>query len=366
MAAIELRGVTKRYGASGLRKSNDVTALRDVDLRVEDGEIFGFLGPNGAGKSTTIDIMLDYLEPTAGSVRVLGHDVPDESVRVREWTGVLPDGHGPVGERTGREHVEFAIEAKGADDDPDELLGRVGMLGPEEYPVAQYSKGMTQRLLLAMALVGEPDLLILDEPTTGLDPNGAREMREIIREENARGATVFFSSHILEQVEAVCDRVAILDRGEIVTVDSIENLRERAGGTATVTLALANHDEAAIERVRAVDGVVSVRVESAADDASPRQVTATAGHRSGGGDEQRTSSPQRAESAEPIDGAGLGDGAKGFDGDPDAAATVVVTCEARAKAAAIATMHECVPVTDVAVEETPLEDLFAVFTEGVA
>ncbi|ELZ09926.1 ABC transporter [Halovivax asiaticus JCM 14624] len=366
MAAIELRGVTKRYGASGLRKSNGVTALRDVDLRVEDGEIFGFLGPNGAGKSTTIDVLLDYLAPTAGSVRVLGHDVPEESVRVRERTGVLPDGHGPIGERTGREHVEFAIEAKGADDDPDELLGRVGMLGPEEYPVAQYSKGMTQRLLLAMALAGEPDLLILDEPTTGLDPNGAREMREIIREENARGATVFFSSHILEQVEAVCDRVAILDRGEIVTVDSIENLRERAGGTATVTLEVANHDETAVERVRAVDGVVSVRVESPANTVSAGRVAAAAGKRAGGENEQRPSSSQRTDSAEPTDGAGRGDGAERSDGDAGKPARVVVTCEARAKAAAIATIHDCVPVTDVAIEETPLEDLFAAFTEGVA
>ncbi|RQG91504.1 ABC transporter ATP-binding protein [Natrarchaeobius halalkaliphilus] len=310
MAAIELRGVTKRYERRGILHTDSVTALQNVDLTVEDGDVFGFLGPNGAGKSTAIDIMLDYVAPTSGSVRVLGHDVDSDSVSVKERTGVLPDGYGPVSERTGREHLEFAIDAKDADDDPDELLARVDMLGPDGYPVDQYSKGMAQRLMLAMALVGEPDLLVLDEPSTGLDPNGARTMRRIVREENDRGATVFFSSHILEQVEAVCDRVAILDAGRLVTVDSIDRLRDTVGGSARVRLELSTVPDGVIERLEGIEGVSSVDVD---------------------------------------------------------ATTVDVACENRAKAPAIATCYDSdATVTDVSTTEPSLDELFATVTEGTA
>ena len=310
MAAIELRGVTKRYERAGLLRGRSVTALHDVDLTVRSGEVFGFLGPNGAGKSTTIDLLLDYAAPTAGTVRVLDTNVTDGPASVRERIGVLPDGYGPIGERTGREHVEFAIEAKDADDDPDDLLERVGMRGPDSYPVTQYSKGMAQRLLLAVALVGEPDLLILDEPSTGLDPNGARTMRRIVREENERGATVFFSSHIMEQVEAVCDRVAILDGGELVAVDTIDALRDAAGGSSTVTLELSSIPAETVERVRSFDGVSGVRT----DDSS-----------------------------------------------------VVVACDDTVKAAVVATFHDSpAAVGDVTTGETPLEELFESYTRGVA
>ncbi|MFB6081612.1 MAG: ATP-binding cassette domain-containing protein [Halanaeroarchaeum sp.] len=250
MAAIELAGLSKRFG--------DVTALAGVDLQVEEGEIFGFLGPNGAGKSTTIDILLDFVRPTAGSATVLGMDAQRDSRAVRQRTGVLPDAYQVYDRLTGREHLQFAIESKRAGDDAEELLSRVGILESADRAAGDYSKGMRQRLVLAMALVGAPDLLILDEPTTGLDPKGAREMREIIREERARGATVFFSSHILEQVEAVCDRVAILDAGHIVTVDTIAGLRQALGsdGQLTITVdAVPDDIRAALEPLEGVSDV---------------------------------------------------------------------------------------------------------------
>ncbi|WP_435365307.1 ABC transporter ATP-binding protein [Haloarchaeobius sp. DYHT-AS-18] len=250
MAAIDCRGVTKRYGA--------VTALRDLDLTVESGEVFGFLGPNGAGKSTTIDILLNYTYPTAGEVEVLGMDAEEETVAVRERTGVLPDGYGPLGEMTGREHVEFAIEAKQGYEEPMALLERVGIPDAADRPATGYSKGMRQRLMLAMALAGEPDLLILDEPSTGLDPAGAREMRQIVLEEADRGATVFFSSHILEQVEAVCDRVGILSEGRLVAIDTIDGLRDAAGATGQVTVHLDSAPDGLPGSIRALDGVSSV------------------------------------------------------------------------------------------------------------
>jgi ABC-2 type transport system ATP-binding protein len=247
MPAIDVQNVTKQFGG--------VTALQHLDLTVDDGEIFGFLGPNGAGKSTTIDIVLDYVRPTAGSARVFGHDAREEALAIRERVGVLPDGYRVIGRMTGREHLEFVIDSKNATDDPDAVLERVGIPDAADRVAADYSKGMAQRLVLGMALVGDPDLLILDEPTTGLDPNGARRMREIVREENERGATVFFSSHILEQVEAVCDRVGILRAGELVAVDSIAGLRDSVGADASLTVELDSAAEGVRERVLALDGV---------------------------------------------------------------------------------------------------------------
>jgi len=252
MAAIELNDVTKRYG--------DVVALRDVDLTVQKGEIYGFLGPNGAGKSTTINAILDFIDPTSGTVEVLGKDVSAGNVEVRHRIGVLPEGFSVYDRLTGRKHLEFAIESKNADDDPETLMERTGILDAADRKAGGYSKGMAQRLVLAIALVGDPDLLLLDEPSTGLDPNGARRMREIIREERDRGTTVFFSSHILGQVEAVCDRVGILRDGELVAEDSIEGLREAAGSDGRLSVTVDRVPDGVAEAVSAVDGVSDVSV----------------------------------------------------------------------------------------------------------
>ena len=251
MTAIELDGLRKEF--------DDVVALDGVDLTVDDGEVFGFLGPNGAGKSTTINILLDFVRPTAGTATVLGHDVREESEAIRERIGVLPEGYGVYERLTGRQHMEFVIESKDADDDPEELLERVGVADAIDRRAGGYSKGMKQRLVLAMALVDQPDLLILDEPTTGLDPNGARKMRELIREENERGATIFFSSHILSQVDAVCDTVGILQDGKLIAKDSVEGLREAQGEmNLVVTVGDAANLDGTLDAVRGLAEVSSV------------------------------------------------------------------------------------------------------------
>jgi ABC-2 type transport system ATP-binding protein len=298
--AISLSGVTKRFG--------DVTALQNVDLEVEAGEIYGFLGPNGAGKSTTIDIVLDFVRPTNGQVEVLGMDARADSKAIRNRTGVLPEGFHVYERLTGRQHLEFAIQSKGATDNPDALLERVGIPEAADRKAGGYSKGMMQRLALAMALVGEPDLLILDEPSTGLDPNGAREMRSVIREERDRGATVFFSSHILEQVEAVCDRVGILRAGEIVAEDSIEGLREAAGTGTTLRVTTDGVSDSALGAVESLDGVTELTQ----------------------------------------------------DGD-----TISVTMQGGSKTSVLDTLESAgVTVRDFSTEETSLEELFAAYTEG--
>ncbi|WP_073308755.1 ABC transporter ATP-binding protein [Halobaculum gomorrense] len=300
MAAIELDGVTKRYG--------DVTAVRDLNLAVEEGEVFGFLGPNGAGKSTTINMLLDFVRPTSGTVRVLSRDAQAESVAVRRRTGVLPEGYDVYERLSGRKHIEFAMRSKEVDGDAEAMLERVGIADAADRRAGGYSKGMRQRLVLGMALVGDPDLLILDEPSSGLDPAGAKEMREIVRSEADRGATVFFSSHVLGQVESVCDRVGIMREGELVAEDSIEGLREAVGGEEQLVVTVDAASEEDVEAVRALAGV-----SSAATD---------------GG-------------------------------------TVTVSCESDAKTQVIGALEDAgVTVKDFTTQEASLEDLFLTYAEG--
>ena len=310
MAAIELSGVRKEFA--------DVTAVRDLDLTVEEGEVYGFLGPNGAGKSTTINILLDFVRPSAGKARVLGRDAHRESLAVRQRTGVLPEGFGVYDRLSGRQHVEFAIDSKDAADDPDELLSRVGLAADGARKAGGYSKGMRQRLALAMALVGEPELLILDEPSSGLDPTGAKDMREIVREEVDRGATVFFSSHVLGQVEAVCDRVGILRDGRLVAEDSVEGLREAVGDDETLVITVGEGAEGVGE----------------------------------GGVAGATAAIRDLEGVSAVE----------LDGD-----TLTVSCRGDAKTAVLSTLEEQgIDVDDFTTREASLEDLFLAYTEGKA
>ena len=253
MVAIQLDNVSKHFG--------DVVAVDEPDLTVEEGEIFGFLGPNGAGKSTTIDILLDFTRPTSGSATILGHDAQREGLEVRRRTGVLPDAYHVYDRLTGRQHLEFAIEAKEVDEDPMALLERVSIADAADRKAGGYSKGMRQRLVMALALIGDPDLLILDEPSTGLDPNGAREMRQIIRQENDRGTTVFFSSHVMEQVEAVCDRVAIINRGQLVAVDTIQGLRDATEAGETLYIEAEQVGADIVREIQKVGGVIGADVD---------------------------------------------------------------------------------------------------------
>ncbi|WP_159898646.1 ABC transporter ATP-binding protein [Salinirussus salinus] len=254
MTAIETDGLTKQFG--------DLTPVDGLDLAVERGEVFGFLGPNGAGKSTTINMLLGFLEPTAGSATVLGHDVETESRRVRERIGVLPEAFQPYDRLSAREHVEYAAGIKECRPDVEGLLERVG-LDREAWdrPAGEYSKGMCQRLALATALVGDPDLLVLDEPSSGLDPEGMAEMRELIRSEAEAGTTVFFSSHLLSEVEAVCDRVGILSGGDLAAVGSLAQLRQESVSHVPMTVTVDAVPEDVAADLAALDGVRSVTAD---------------------------------------------------------------------------------------------------------
>lgn len=253
MSAIETDDLTRHFGS--------LTAVDELNLGVQEGEIYGFLGPNGAGKTTTINMLLGLVYPSSGSARVLGRPVGEDVKTTHDRIGVLP-AHTDLYERlTARQHLEFVIRVKDASDNPDDLLERVGLPDAADRPAGEFSTGMAQRLKLAMALVDDPDLLILDEPTTGLDPNGAREMREIITRENDRGATVFFSSHIMGQVEAVCDRVGIIDNGRLVAEDSIDALRTTSTADSELIVEFEQIPAGLPDQIRALDVVTGVSID---------------------------------------------------------------------------------------------------------
>lgn len=219
--AILTRGLEKSYG--------NVQALRGLNLEVREGDIFGYLGPNGAGKSTTIRCLLDVIRPQAGLVRVLGLDPQAHPVEVRRKVGYLPGELHLDESLTGQAALRFFNELRGGVADGayiDELAGRLKVdLG---RPIRNLSHGNKQKIGVIQALMHRPELLLLDEPTTGLDPLMQQEVLKLVREARERGATVFFSSHIISEVEALAERVAIIRQGVVVEVADIGTLRARA------------------------------------------------------------------------------------------------------------------------------------------
>lgn len=214
--AIETVGLTKRYATT--------TAVSNLEITVGSGETYGLVGRNGAGKSTVIGMIMDYIRPTSGEIRVFGTTARDV-VAVHQQIGVVPDQFSLFGGFTGRDHVELVVDTKRVTDDPAALHDRVGLSDVIDQDVDTYSTGMKKRLALAMALVGTPSLLILDEPFSGLDPLGVRTVRTIIEAETSRGATVFLSSHALDQVALICDRIGILHDGRLLAEGTIDELR---------------------------------------------------------------------------------------------------------------------------------------------
>ncbi len=227
MWAIEASGLAKTY--RGLLSKTGQLALAGVDLSIPTGAAFGLIGPNGAGKTTFIKAMLGVLQPTAGRVKVLGGDPQDTAVRRR--IGYLPERLHLPGAWKPLEFLASVARLKGvsaARPSLEALLARVGLQGVEGRRIGGFSKGMRQRLGLAAALVGAPELLVLDEPTDGVDPLGRVEIRKLLAEELARGATLFLNSHLLSETERICGRIGVLSGGRLVREGPLEELR-RAG-----------------------------------------------------------------------------------------------------------------------------------------
>jgi ABC-2 type transport system ATP-binding protein len=226
MAAIEILGLEKTYSIGFWRKTLK-RALQPLHLRVEEGEIFGFLGPNGAGKTTTLKLLMGLVFPTAGTARILGMDYQDPEVKAQ--IGFLPEQPYFYDYLTGRELLEYyaqlsGVAAKERSRKVNEMLEQVGLRDAAGVQLRKFSKGMLQRVGIAQAILHDPKVVFLDEPMSGLDPMGRREVRDLMESLKHRGKTVFFSTHILSDAEALCDRVAIIYRGQLRGVGAVADL----------------------------------------------------------------------------------------------------------------------------------------------
>jgi ABC-2 type transport system ATP-binding protein len=228
---IQVENLTKRYG--------EKVAVKEVSFSVNGGEVFGFLGPNGAGKTTTIKIIVGLLKPSLGDVKVAGYDIVTQPLQAKASSGYVPDTPNLYAKLTGRELLSFVGELYNMERSQvgrriDELLRMFDLAEAGEDTIDSYSHGMKQKTALAAALMHDPKVLVLDEPTVGLDPKSARLIKDILRQMAERGAAIFLSTHILEIAERMCDRIGIINQGELIAVGTMDELRHlgQAGETS--------------------------------------------------------------------------------------------------------------------------------------
>lgn len=274
---IQTRGLTKEY--------NGLVAVDNLDLDISKGEVYGLLGPNGSGKTTTILMLLGLTEPSAGEVTVLGVDPSRRPLDVKSRVGYLPDQVGFYDELTGIENLYYTADLNRIPNDEageriERVLVDVGLPEAGDRPVGEYSHGMRQRLGVADVLLKEPELVILDEPTLGLDPEAARQFLRLVEDLKSRGITVLLASHLLHQVQAVCDRVGLFHQGRKSLEGSVVELAQRVLEGA-YRIHLEARGEGLLGELEAVDGVVGVRAEDdtryvidAEEDLRPKIVSA--------------------------------------------------------------------------------------------
>ena len=230
-----------------------IQAVRSISMSVQRGEIFGFLGPNGAGKTTTIRCMLDVIRPSAGTIRVLGLDAQRNKHTLHQHIGYLPGDVRLPGTMTGKQVIDYFSRLQGLE--PVLLNDLIARFDVEvKRPMKSYSKGMRQKIGIVLAFMCDPEVLILDEPTSGLDPLLQKTFHELLLEEQVRGKTIFMSSHIMSDVEKVCQRVAVIRSGELVTIEEVEKLREKAGQRVIVEFG----DAVTKEELAGIPGVIDV------------------------------------------------------------------------------------------------------------
>ncbi len=257
---VEASGLGKRYG--------ETVAVKNLDLAIRQGEVFGLLGPNGSGKTTTILMLLGLTEPTSGRVRVLGLDPARQPLSVKSRVGYMPDEVGSYDELSARVNLIYIARLNGLPRDLaqrriDDSLARMGLREVADHQVGTFSRGMRQRLGVAEVLLKQPQLIIMDEPTQGLDPEGAREFLSIIRHLKQDGITVLLSSHLLPQVQAVCDRVGLFCRGEMVLEGTVTELAQRVLGSSYRVRLQAEGPPALIGKVlEGLPGVASMAHEA--------------------------------------------------------------------------------------------------------
>lgn len=254
---IEIQNLTKSFGR--------IKAVDNLNFTVEKGEILGFLGPNGAGKSTTMNIITGYLPSTEGSVKVSGYDISQNPKEVKKRIGYLPETPPLYMDMTVNEYLSFIcdlkkVEKKARKGQMSDIMELVKITDVKGRLLKNLSKGYKQRVGLAQSLIGNPEVLIMDEPTVGLDPNQIIEIRKLIKA-LGKEHTIIFSSHILQEVSAVCDRVVIINKGQIVAIDTPENLSKDMGKTARFTMKIAGPSASVVNTLKSVDGVKNVQTK---------------------------------------------------------------------------------------------------------
>jgi len=254
---IETKRLTKHYG--------DLAALVDLDLVIETGDIFGFIGPNGAGKTTTMRILATLLEPTQGQAFIDGLDVTNKGKKVRRIIGYMPDFMGVYDDLKVFEYLEFfaaafGIEHKKRKSIVEGVLELTDLQTKKSLTVDSLSRGMQQRLGLARVLIHDPKVLILDEPASGLDPRARIEIRELLRELKRMGKTIMISSHILSELEEICDHVGIVEHGRLVFSGTMEEIRRRMGIQSKVRVRVANKQNKAVELLSSLPEIQDVKI----------------------------------------------------------------------------------------------------------
>src|SRR6187397_2424891 len=270
MAVVEAQDLHRTYRThTGTirRRSKEIEAVRGVSFEIEKGELFGLLGPNGAGKTTTIKMLITLLIPTSGSARVLGHDVVSDARWVRKHIGYVFGGDRGLYERlSALDNLRYFAELYGVEPDTQkhriaELLDLVGLTGREKERVEGFSRGMRQRLHIARGLLHDPPVVFLDEPTIGVDPVGARELRKTIFGLKEAGKTVLLTTHYMFEADALCDRIAVVTRGKIVAEGTPRDLKDQVSDGVVVEIEVYGIENGKVESLRGIDGVTSVAVE---------------------------------------------------------------------------------------------------------
>jgi len=250
-----------------VKRFGDVVAVDQLSFSVKTGMVFGFLGPNGHGKTTTIKMLVGLIRPDGGTARVAGHDVLEEPMAVRRSIGYVAENQGFYKRMTAAETLDYVgmlldMPTNERQRRSAELLELVGLADRRDSYVGTFSKGMKQRLAMAQALLSEPEVLLLDEPALGLDPMGAKEVRDlIIGLKKDRDVTIFMSSHILSEVEAVCDEVGIISHGRLLVQGSVENLRRTIGSDVRLEIVLAQPDGEVVAALQRMGCIQDVKVE---------------------------------------------------------------------------------------------------------
>lgn len=250
---IEINNLVKRYG--------DKNAVKGISFTVNDGEVLGFLGPNGAGKTTTMNIITGYLSSTSGTVKVNGHDILEEPELAKKAIGYLPENPPLYNDMTVKEYLNFICDLKAVEKEKrknmlDNIVAMVKISDVYDRLIGNLSKGYKQRVGIAQALVGNPSILILDEPTVGLDPNQIIEIRRLIKS-LSKNHSIIISSHILSEIQEIADRVVIINHGKIAAVDTISDLSKRLSGQSKILLTFRGPIKETITKIRTVRGIAS-------------------------------------------------------------------------------------------------------------